>query len=873
MRARTTTTRLLVAGLLSWLAASFSFAQTAQPYRYEPAPGWVNVMQGIKLDGNKPVEEGHSDFLLVDNQVRLAALTSHYFRSVERLTSQDAVDRAAQVSISIDPEHEVALLHEVRVYRKGRYIDKLADARRSLLNREEELENGILNGRVTLHLLLQDVRVDDVLDYSYTLERRDPFGERGYNDWFSTQWGQPVRQVRLRILSPADRPLVIRDHGKLGKPERREAGGVIETSWKATNIAPLADEKSRPRWHVHYPRIEISEFADWDAVRAWMKPMYRIDKLTDPGMRELLADVKAEPTDRARLLKALRFVQDDIRYTGIEIGAGAYRPSQPGVVLARRFGDCKDKTLLLIALMREVGIEAWPALVHSTMGRAVTERAPGPGAFDHVIAKVRLGNKDYWLDATDSGQGGDIDHVVQADFGPTLVLDDSRAGLQQIPQRQEPRPTHQVTETYDLRKGRASPATFTVKTVYLEDEADGMRARMRSKTITAISKEYLDYYRKTYAGIRMSKPVVIQDDRATNVITLTESYEIDNPFEKDDGDWKFYLEAYLVSERSKKPELVERTTPLARSFPVHVHHEIVAYLPHAWNIEPDVVKITDPAFEYNSRLTYQDQQLHIVYDFRSAADHVPAQRLAEYTKQIRRVHEDAYFTLTDSEGGAAEPAKKTAAAAPAAKPMKDPPTGTSVVVVLAVLGGLVAGVLAARAVGRSRVRPRPYHDEAPVGIDGWLLLPGSLTCLSPVVGGLLLVTHLNDFGSTPAYRGLASLVQDVLIAQLVLLCVLISLGGLGAWLLWKRIRTWPRMFHAQAVVILALVALDLLMTWRNGFDEVTKYEPLFVPAFIGVSVLAMSIYVARSQRVRATFNEDWERPERPASVLPLSAAG
>jgi hypothetical protein len=74
------------------------------------------------------------------------------------------------------------------------------------------------------------------------------------------------------------------------------------------------------------------------------------------------------------------------------------------------------------------------------------------------------------------------------------------------------------------------------------------------------------------------------------------------------------------------------------------------------------------------------------------------------------------------------------------------------------------------------------------------------------------------------------------------------------------------------VVILGLVALDLLMTWRNGFDAVTKYEPLIVPAFIAVCVLTMSIYVARSQRVRATFNEDWEPPDRPSSVLPLSAA-
>jgi transglutaminase-like putative cysteine protease len=885
MRVRTITTRLIAAGLLSWLAASFSFAQTAQPYRYAPAPDWVKLVQGLRLEGNAPVEEGHSDFLLVDNQVRLSAVTSHYYRSVERLTSQDAVDRAAQLSISIDPDHELALLHEVRVYRKGRFIDKLADARRSLLNREEDLENGRLNGRVTLHLLLQDVRVDDVLDFSYTLERRDPFGERGYNDWFSTQWGEPVRQVRLRILSPADRPLVIRDHGKLGNPVRRETNGLIETSWKGADIAALTDEDSRPNWHLHYPRIEISEFANWDAVRAWMKPLYRVEKLDDPALRELIAEVKSEPTARARLLKALRFVQDDVRYTGIEIGAGAYRPTQPGDVLARRYGDCKDKTLLLVTLMREAGIEAWPALVHSTMGRAVLERAPGPGAFDHVIAKVRLDKKNYWLDATATGQGGDIDTLVQADFGPTLVIDDTHYGLQLIPPREALLPTHQVTETYDLRKGRASPATFTVKTVFREDDADAMRARMRSKTITAISKDYLDYYRKTYAGIRMVKPVVIQDDRAVNVVTLTESYQIDEPFEKEGGDWKFYLEAYVVTERSKKPELVERTTPLARAFPMHVHHEIVAYLPHPWNIEPDVVKISDPAFEYNSKLTYEKDRLHIVYDFRSAADNVPAHRLAEYRRQIQRVHDDAYFTLTDSGSGAAadpkaaaaEPAvpagPEAAAARPAsaAKPLPEAPSGASFVVVIAVLSGMVAGVLAARAVARSRARLKPYHDDAPVGVDGWLLVPGSLTCLLPLIGGLLLVSHLYHHGSTPAYRALAPLAKDLLLAQIALLCVLIALAGFGTWLLWKRIRSWTRMFHAQVVVIIALVALELLSIWQVGFNSVEKYEPLIVPLFVAVASLAISVYVARSQRVRATFVNDWAPIERPASVLPLSA--
>jgi transglutaminase-like putative cysteine protease len=882
MRARKSMTTLLATGLLLCLALP-SFAQPApQPYRYAEPAQWVNVMRDLDLDGGQPVEEGHSDYLLVDNQVRLSAVTSHYFRTVERLTSQDAVDRAAQRSISIDPEHELALLHDVRVIRQGRSIDKLADARRSLLNREEDLENGRLNGRVTLHLLLQDVRVGDILDFSYTLERRDPFGERGYNDWFSTQWGEPVRQVRLRMLSPPDRPLVIKDHGKLGEPVRRQAGALQEIQWRAQDVAALTDEDARPKWHLHYPRIEISEFRNWDAVRAWMKPLYRVDKRDDPGFRELLADVKAQPNDKARLLRALRFVQDDIRYTGIEIGAGAYRPTQPAEVISRRYGDCKDKTLLLITLLREVGIEAWPALVHSSMGRAVVERAPGPGAFDHVIAKVRLGNKDYWFDATASGQGGDVDTAVQADFGPTLVIDDTNLGLQLIPPRKPARPTHQVTETYDLRQGRDKTATFTVKTVFREDEADAMRARMRSKTVTAVSKEYLDYYRKTYSGIRMAKPVTLQDNRAANEFTLTESYEIDHPFEKDDGEWKFPLEAYLVSDRARKPELVQRTTPLARAHPVNVHHEIVAYLPTPWNIEPDEVKISDPAFEYRSDLTYRDGELRIVYDLRSASDHVPASRLAEYSKQIARVHDDAYFTLTDSDGkavarsaagnagsGSGSGSGTSMPASASAKPLL---TGASFAIVMSALGGLVAGFLAARSLSRCRVRTRPVDEDAPTGIDGWLLVPGSLTVLLPLVAIYLLVIRFGELGNHSAFEELVRLEQHITAAQIALLCALAVMAGFGSWLLLERSRNWTVLFTGLMAVMLSLVGLEFLHTWRTGLDPVTGVEPLIVPTFIAIVGITLLAYVARSHRVRATFTKDAVIPgaERRAGLTPAT---
>jgi len=815
-----------------------------QPYRFAPPDAWVNVARDVPLDG-APVEEGESDYLLVDNQVRLSKITSHYFRSIERLTSQDAVDRSAQISISIDPEHELVLLHEVRVLRGNRAIDKLADSRRSLLNREQDLEVGLLNGRVTLHLLLQDVRVGDVLDFSYTRERRDPFGERGYNDWFNTQWGSPVRQLRVRILSPQDRPLTIRDHGRLAEPMRMHRGAWIETQWMGKDIPALPGEDSRPRWHYYYPRIEVSEFADWQAVRTWAKPLYAVSRRGDAALKALIADVASEPDPRARLLKALRFVQDDIRYTGLEIGAGAYRPTQPVEVLARRFGDCKDKTLLLITVLRELGIEAWPALVHSGAGDGLIERAPGPGAFDHVIAKVRLGDSDYWVDATNSGQGGDLETLAQADFGPALVIDDSRNGLERMPRRDAPEPNYHVLESYDLRQGREKPAKFTVRTQYRREEADAVRVKMRGQTASALGKQYLDYYRKTYSGIRMAAPLKAQDDRAANVYTVTESYEIDNPFEKRGGAWKFFMEAYLVTDKAKSPPAGERTTPLARSFPMHVRHEIVAQLAGEWDIDSDIQRINDPAFEYVSQAKFRDGKLRLVYDLRNTADHVPAQRLEEYRKNIRRVYDDAFFTLTDDD----EKAKATAASSSGS----GGPSGPSWLMLGALPVGLLGSAFSVRWLARRRWRRPPAVDGAPAGIAGWLLLPAGLAMLLPLFALGAIGVLLNDYGSAAGYAGLDWIQKVLRLLQMCVLCEMLLVGSTSIWALWRRSALFPLLVHSLMAEIAVLAVFDIMLQWRSGEFLLSDLDPLMGPTAALALAATISAYTWRSQRVRATF--------------------
>ena len=78
------------------------------------APSWVLPAADAPLVHAKPVEAGDFDYLMVDQQVRLSAVTEQYSRFVERMVNQASIARAAQIAIEIDPGHERLTLHDVR---------------------------------------------------------------------------------------------------------------------------------------------------------------------------------------------------------------------------------------------------------------------------------------------------------------------------------------------------------------------------------------------------------------------------------------------------------------------------------------------------------------------------------------------------------------------------------------------------------------------------------------------------------------------------------------------------------------------------------------------------------------------------------------
>ncbi len=127
----------------------------------------------------------------------------------------------------------------------------------------------------------------------------------------------------------------------------------------------------------------------WHAVGRWYLDLLASVPRQAQPVRALAAELTtADETPRQRLEALLAFLRRKIRYVAVEVGIGGFQPSAPEDTLNRKWGDCKDKSLLLIDLLDEVGIEAYPALILLSKDRRIDAEFPSPGQFNHLIVAV-----------------------------------------------------------------------------------------------------------------------------------------------------------------------------------------------------------------------------------------------------------------------------------------------------------------------------------------------------------------------------------------------------------------------------------------------------------------------------------------------------
>jgi len=857
----------LTAGMLAVCAmASASAANEQQQYDIGPVQKWVKPRPLPSFSTNRassdlpPVE-----YLLVDQQAKVIAGREYSFiRIAKRINTQAAIEDESHFEISFDPRSERITLHDLSVLRGGNHIKQLGLAKKTVLRREDNLENGLLDGVLTLSVLLHDVRPGDIVEYSYTTNSFDAELPKRFYASYVVQWSVPVERSYLRVVrSSPTTPLLTRntsiDPLVNVAPNRTTHGQDEELEWQWGPLGEISDESDVPGDYRLYPRLQLSEYESWRSIAEWISPLYQPVQMT-MEMEALVRDWKSRTSDPAeRALLALRFVQDEIRYTGIEIGAGAFKPEASDVVLSRRFGDCKDKAQLLSMLLAALDIHSQVALVNTRRRGGIRTDLPSPGVFNHAIVRAEVEGKTYWLDATRTFQGGTLATLAQPPFRAALIVSSETNSLETIPELAELQPDTELVETFDMKSGSESLASMTVATTYRGASADDMRRELAGEAHELTARRYLNYYKKWYPGIRSKGKFDYEDNRQENRLIVHEAYEIEPAFApQEDKSRLFELNPSVVVSEASAPKLTVRHSPLRLGFPSNVRYRAIVKLPDDWTPETGDKKITDPAFVYRSHLTFSKGVFIGDYEFRRLADRIPAERVAEYATQLERVRNDAYYKFSES-------GDRPAVA-----------NGTNIVLVMALIGGVMLGFGFMASARKMVIRwPLPVAvGEAPQGFGGWFLLPMLGTLLSPITVGVTLYSYHIYFDLTEWSKvgesGGAALAQWIKLGIFAIVCLGAALTIariISVVQMFARRRSFPYLYILCSWVAFVWATITLLIFDAiNSSDSSKSYLTAATVVFMLVSPAIWTLYMLLSQRVRATFTRPGNSVDRVVVV-------
>lgn len=637
------------------LLKGFSSENRDIQYANGPHPYWVKPCSFSLEPVSDDTWEVNFQCLLIDVQTNWEEKSSYHHYVVKPLT-HTGVSEVAEVEIDFDPTYEKVIVHEIKIFRDGEYVDRLLNARHDVLHRESQLESDLYEGELTLVYFLEDIAAGDILEYSYSLVGTIPYFSTHLAIDLALQALIPIDRFYCRLLIHPERLIHYKTFNTSLEPQIIDLSqSLCEWSWAMENLAPVFLEDNQPEWCENYAHVQLSEYRSWQEVIEKLHPLFRLpeDLLPNPpaNMAALVKtweDAVSSPEQRALL--ALRFVQEKVRYLGFEDGLNGFKPSDPRTVFQRRFGDCKDKTVLLCALLRLMNIDSTPVLVDTTSGRTLRDYLPSPFSFDHVILRIDIDGHSYWVDPTMNYQGG---ASLKDNFFPEyhcgLPLSAESTDLVILPENFMDKPT-EIQTSFVLTS--EDSAEMKVVWTFYGHKADSVRNYIASIGIKNMSDDALKGIQKLYGKGALLHPHSFTDDPEKNVITLTEGYRV--PTQGRNGKKTLKVYSLVIKNYLESGINPERATPYALFYPIWVKEHIHIENPfNDWlDDEEESIYEHESLFFMNSS-AIKGHSADLFFELKHLKDHVPVNSMNEYWEMTNEIEENQLNIITISKAKAA----------------------------------------------------------------------------------------------------------------------------------------------------------------------------------------------------------------------------
>jgi len=799
-------------------------------------------------------DNGGISYLLIDQQEQVEP-RAFYYHEARQITSQNGVQNGTAISTSFDPSFQKLTFHFIRLVRNGVTTERLDRAQIKLLQREEDMESFLFDGAFTAHCQLEDVRIGDVIEFAYTTEGANPAKKGRFSTTLATDWYSPVRRAVTRLVFPARRKIDIKPINRTIKPTIKTEQGVTEWLLDEADVSARKPNSDVPAGYDPCGWVQISEWASWEQVVEWALPMYQTDASVSPDLKVEIENLKRISDPEQRILAALRFVQDEVRYLGIENGVGSYQPTPPSEVLRRRFGDCKDKAYLLSTLLRRAGIEAFPALVSNSYRSGVAKRLPSPGAFDHAIVQVIHGDKSHWLDATRTDQRGALSQIYVGDFGYALVLRPGNETLTAFAPPRDSLPRKRVTENFRISAPGGS-SELDVITECHGLSAERIRSAFQESGREKIEKQYLEYYARRFPHIRVRQPLTHQEMPDESGYRIKESYSIADAWTLNAEEKKYEIAFYPdeVNEAMGSPGSAQRDDPLALNYPVNITQEINAEMFEPdWPIKTKNQSVSTAYYRFSDEARVNGRRLQFTYKYEALTDHVSTKDLPAYNAALSKLKDTLGYTLSYR--------------SPAQLSEMNRWFGeinwliAALLVCVVILTMFICAWLLYKSTLPAPLPPAALTSPPLEGMGGWLILVAIHHILRPIGFITTLVTLLPTVLNLKVWRPLTEpghaefdpFWGPTLLFELFYNSICLIFCGFLLILFFRKRAAWRKWYPIFLVVFVIGVSLDTFLAQQISVADVSFAGNLKELIQVVVAASIWIPYCFVSKRVKATF--------------------
>ena len=465
----------------------------------------------------------------------------------------------------------------------------------------------------------------------------------------------PVVTARLTVTIPQGWTHDARWSGTEKGTVVRDGSGLL---WELRDVPEIVSEPGRPssraiagRVGIHFiPPSPSAVHRTWADVARWYAGLAATRLATTPEVQAKAKELMSGAADPVRALA--KFSQRDVRYVAVEIGIGGYQPHAAADVFRNRYGDCKDKATLLKTMLRELGIESYYVLVHTTRG-VVDPHFPSIHSFNHVILAVAAPSKTKDVHAI--VQHPKLGALVLFDPTSTLTpfgylpsyLQESR-GLLVTPDGGDliELPKH-APEANQLRRsaklaldatGRLAGDVTEVRTGWLAAEMRGSLHPLTAQERVRYLESTLGYHLSNYttSGVAFENLEDVESELVIKYSIVAPSYA------------SHVADMTLVRPRvlGQKPESIldlgKRKYGYVTTGPSVQTDDIEIALPPGVGVDelPEAVKLSTPMLRYSSQSKFEAGVLRYQRQYALDTWFVDRERLPELNKAFAQILAD-----------------------------------------------------------------------------------------------------------------------------------------------------------------------------------------------------------------------------------------